>query len=937
MKLAQKFSITLISIGFSILLASSFLIFNITESSLKQSAFERITSIRDSKKREIQSYFISAEKQILSFSSNLMTIAAAGEFTEAFQHLNTGTLQGDEIKVLDDYYDKHFFPEYLKADMSRPTDSIRPQTAVSVRLQNNYLVGRLGDNVDHEYSQVHHRYHSLLKQFQERHGFYDIFLIDVAGNVVYTALKEIDFATNLNTGPHRFSGLASIYQRAIELGSSGETTLQDFAPYTPSFGKPAAFIATQLHEHGKLIGIAVFQLPIDQINNIMTSEQNWFAEGYGKTGESYILAGDYSMRNDSRFLITEPDIFLDQLANTEIDKNALHKIQNYQTTISFQKVRSLAAQEAISGKQGTQIVNDYRSTPVLSSYTPLQLPGLHWVLLAEIDVSEVFQPIAMIKQYLIVLSLVIGITLIVVAIRLAKQLTTPLQELEAMAKGISEGIYAKKVQPRQRDEVGTLTVAFNKMIDDLQASTTQLKNIVETAPDGIVVITESGVIREFSPSAEQIFGLKKSQVLGADLCQWLLEPDSQQPVKHFKAYLDSVHKKHADASIELIAIQRSGQKVPIELAVSAMSVAEEPLMTVLVRDITLRRKAEKAILESMQAIEASNQIKSQLLSNMSHEIRTPMNAIVGMTSFLSDSDLSNEQRHYVDTLDDAIKSLMRIINDILDFSHLETDELSLNPHRFNLEQITQPFFNEVGRKAEKKGLQLEIEIESGVPQTYVGDDKRILQVLLNLGDNAVKFTPTGGRVELAISSQNKDIDHVLIRFTVKDNGIGIAEEDSELLYKAFTQFDGSSTRSHGGLGLGLSISHKLTELLGGRLWHEPSNDIGSLFHLELLLEKGPDTAVSAKQELTTVHDKTVTTAEHELSQHTPKHALELLKELQVKLREGDTSATDTLEKLITAFTQNIHSDEVNGIAKATADYDFERAESMLEELYKKLT
>ena len=357
------------------------------------------------------------------------------------------------------------------------------------------------------------------------------------------------------------------------------------------------------------------------------------------------------------------------------------------------------------------------------------------------------------------------------------------------------------------------------------------RSLIESNIDALMTTDPSGIITDVNKQMEALTGCTRDELIGAPFKNYFTDPERAE------AGIKRVLSEKKLTDYELTACARDGKQTVVSYNATTFYDRDRTLQGVFAaaRDVTERKRVEAELQQAKAAAESASQTKSEFLASMSHEIRTPMNAIIGIADLLAKTSLSPEQDKYVQIFRRAGDNLLHLINDILDLSKVEASQLELERTRFSLNDLLGKVTEMVTVRAHEKGLALVCEIAPEVPGDLVGDPTRLRQVLLNLVGNAIKFTESGEvtlRVTLDVESQVPGA----LRFTISDTGIGISGEKLGTVFERFTQADSSTTRRYGGSGLGLTISKRLVELMGGRISVESAVGAGSIFSFAVPIE-----------------------------------------------------------------------------------------------------
>jgi signal transduction histidine kinase len=325
-----------------------------------------------------------------------------------------------------------------------------------------------------------------------------------------------------------------------------------------------------------------------------------------------------------------------------------------------------------------------------------------------------------------------------------------------------------------------------------------------------------------------------------------------------------------------------------------------------------------ALIALNQKLEEATRAKSEFLAHMSHEIRTPMNGVIGMTTLLRETALTNEQIEFVEIIHRSGDTLLAIINDILDFSRIESGMIELEARSFDLRQSVEEAMESLAPAAAEKGLDLAVVIAAGVPSFVVGDVTRQRQVLVNLISNAIKFTSHGEVVVSASTEACDDVSRIRLHFAVSDTGIGIPRDRQERLFKAFSQVDASTTRQFGGSGLGLAISKRLVELMGGSVWVESEAGRGSTFHFSVLVRPGADQAPAWRAGAPALRGRRVLVVDDNRTQRTVLREFARMWDMEVVEADSMAAAAATLVTNATPYDVVIVDAELLGTSAAPA-------------------
>lgn len=447
--------------------------------SLREAAFNRLTEIRESQKRQLVSELTDLKNALVTYTNGSMTQSALQEFSTAFGQLSNATITPDMTKAIDTYYD-YFAKETDKYSGVRLDTGALLPTSNAERYLQAYYTARLptGDvaiamDDEHDgsaWSAANAKYQGFFREIVMRFAFEDALLIDGGGNVVYSAFKNTDLGTNILNGPYNGSKLRGAYLEAMSSNKADRVAITDFEFYQPANMAPTAWMVAPIPSSGKPEGVLALQFPITKINKMMTFDRKWAEAGMGTTGETVLGGEDFLMRSDSRMFLEDPQKYRQKVidAGTPPDIPDLAIRQGGTTLV--QPLAENVAKEAQKGHTGTMITRDYLNEECLQAYAPIgQGVGLRWAIIAKISAREAFASETTFARIVVLTTTGIIFGVCLLAVILAQVFLRPIRRLEAGVQRISEGDYRVAIPVETRDEIGDLTEMFNEMSSSLSA------------------------------------------------------------------------------------------------------------------------------------------------------------------------------------------------------------------------------------------------------------------------------------------------------------------------------------------------------------------------------------------------------------------------------------------------------------------------------------
>jgi methyl-accepting chemotaxis protein len=510
LRIRTKMLIAFVAVAVLAIGVSGFIGFTIAGNALQAESFNKLTAVREMKANQIEDYFQQISGQVATLSEDRMIVEATTAFDESFQEIQAEVnLSEEEESAAANNLRRYYSEEYLSRLIPNLGRSVNvsefwPEDARTQLLQDLYIASNpfevgskhLLDNPGDgsSYSETHELYHPIIRNFLETFGYYDIFLANTDGDIVYTVFKEVDYGTSLLDGPYSDTNFAEAFKSALDAGKGEFVYLVDFDPYAPSYNAPAAFIASPIYEGDEKTGVLLFQMPVDRINDIMTSRQAWAQVGLGDSGETYLVGDDLTLRNQSRFLIEDSENYFDLLEGIGTPQNISDQIRNLNSTIGLQEIMTEGTLAAQAGETGAAIFPDYRGIPVLSSYKPLEIPGVDWVIMSEIDEAEAFAPAQTLGRTLLFASIGLLVVIVILAIFFSRSITRPLETLTENASELADGNLDVTINTDNKDEIGDLSRSFDAMRQSIKQFIRRQNEAIDALSTPLIPLSDKIVV-----------------------------------------------------------------------------------------------------------------------------------------------------------------------------------------------------------------------------------------------------------------------------------------------------------------------------------------------------------------------------------------------------------------------------------------------------------
>ncbi len=515
LSLKKKLLISFLIVGLLPVLIVTIVQLNENKKALSLEAKNKLIAVREAKAFQLEKLYETMMGQVSSLSKNLTTLSAINDFTKSFDQVTSDMKREDVQRAksrLEIFYYNEFGEKFLKenkgvVDKKTKEEKLRNKlenlSDAAILLQDAFISSNpheMGEKdklnqleVKNSYSLFHSRYHETFRSYLKTFGFYDIFLVSVKTNkIVYSVYKELDFATDLEIGPYAQSQLGIAYKNALKQTEADQAYISEMDMYFPSYNDPAQFVSSAVFNSlGEIVGVLIFQIPVEKINQILTGEYKWQTQGLGRSGEAYIIGADKVMRSVSRFLVEDQNKYINEFRQRENDEGKVAYLSNKKTTALASLVDTRGANAVSSGQRGFDIFPDYRGVNVLSAYRPLEIPYLQWSILSEMDEDEALASVKRLEYITLIITLAVSIIIVGFTLFFSTRISAKLNEV-AYRLGRSSKTLSKSSE-HIFESSQDISEASNQQASSLQETTSSLNEIssmVAKSTDNVEIATD---------------------------------------------------------------------------------------------------------------------------------------------------------------------------------------------------------------------------------------------------------------------------------------------------------------------------------------------------------------------------------------------------------------------------------------------------------------
>ena len=479
------------------------------KASLDKAIEQRLAALRSAKTTTLHTMLDSLRDQVLAISDRPSTIDGMRALRDAYRGLATVGLAADQVDALRRFYADDFLPKLAAATDSEPVaESYLPVSPAATYLQYHYIAANphpYGQKQDLEaapddtsgYAAAHETFHKVFARVVKLYGFEDMMLIDADSlHVVYSYQKTTELGTGLEDGPYAGTQMAIKARGLRGQRDRDDFRIADFEPYRPSLGRPMGFVLSPIFDGPQMIGILVLQFPIDDFSRVITGNNGWAEEGFGRTGECYLVGQDRTVRSSNRFMQEDAGKFLRTLGEAGVSKGTIERIERQGTTICLLPVETPSVTEALRGRSGVMRTIDYRGVPVLSAYGPVEVDSLRWALLSEMDQDEADEPIRSFGSTVLRVASGLAVASTLLALACSYLLTQPLRVLAKAAQRLGAGDSDVRVPVTSQDEFGQLGEVFNEMSASIRQQREKLEAQVRENQELLLAILPASAVAQ---------------------------------------------------------------------------------------------------------------------------------------------------------------------------------------------------------------------------------------------------------------------------------------------------------------------------------------------------------------------------------------------------------------------------------------------------------